>query len=135
MATLSTLTNRLLVAGGFAVAIAAAPVVVALSIPAGPASNSVAECPTTEVLDPNSGVCQPISDVTPQTTNPIEPGVTNLAPNGLTESSQGNLGQLPEVDGIPCNGGNNGLCMGLQEDNASNTGGVTLPPVPVGVQP
>jgi hypothetical protein len=135
MATLLNLTNRLLVAGGFAVAIAAAPVVVALSAPAGPAPHALANCPSTEVLDPNTGACKPISDVAPQTTNPIEPGVTNLAPNGLTESSQGNLGQLPEVNGIPCNGGNNGLCMGLQENNPSNTGGVTLAPVPIGATP
>ena len=135
MATFSTLTSRLLVAGGFAVAIAAAPVVVALSTPAGPASNAVADCPSTEVLDPNSGACQPISDVAPQTTNPIEPGVTDLAPGALTESGQGNAGQLPEVDGIPCNGGNTGLCMGLEENNPSNTGGVKLAPVPIGETP
>ena len=132
MATLSVLSNRLLVAGSFAVAAVAAPIVVALATPA---SNAVADCPSTEVLDPNTGACKPVSDVTPTTTNPIEPGITNLAPNALTESSQGNLGQLPEVNGIPCNGGNTGLCMGLEANNPSNTGGVTLPPVPVGVTP
>ena len=135
MATLSTLTNRLLVAGGFAVAIAAAPVVVALSAPAGPAPHAVADCPSTEVMDPNSGACQPISDVAPPTTNPIEPGVTDLAPGALTESGAGNVGQLPEVNGIPCNGGNTGLCIGLEADNPSKTGGVVLPQVPVGVTP
>lgn len=135
MATLSTLTTRLLAAGGFAVAVAAAPVVVALSTPAGPASPALAECPSTEILDPNTGACRPIDDVSAPTTNPIEPGVTDLAPGALTESGQGNVGQLPEVNGIPCNGGNTGLCMGLEADNPSNTGGVTLPPVPVGVTP
>ena len=135
MATLGTLTNRLLVAGGFAVAIAAAPVVATLATPSGPASHAVAECPSTETLDPNSGACPPISDVAPQTTNPIEPGVTDLAPGALTESGTGQTGMLPEVNGIPCNGGNTGLCMGLQENNPSNTGGVKLAPVPVGETP
>lgn len=140
MATLSTLTNRMLVAGGFAVAVAAAPVVVALSAPATPSGPALAECPSNEIMDPNSGACKPVDDVTPTgtdwaPTNPIEPGVTDLAPGALTESGQGNVGQLPEVNGVPCNGGNTGLCIGLEENNPSNTGGVTLPQVPVGVQP
>jgi len=135
MASLSNLTRRLLVACSFAAVAAAAPVVVALSTPAGPAVDAVAECPQNEVLNTNSGACQPITDVAPQTTNPIEPGVTDLAPNALTQSGKGQTGELPEIAGIPCNGGNNGLCMGLNEDNPNGTGGVTLPPVPIGVTP
>lgn len=133
MATLTTLTKRLMAAGGFAVAIAAAPVVVALSAPADPAPDTLAdECPSNEMMDPNSGACKPISDVAPQTTNPIEPGVTDLQPGSLTESGAGNVGQLPEVNGIPCTGQDTGLCIGMQENSPSNTGNVTLPPVPVG---
>lgn len=137
MASLSTLTNRVLVAGAFAAVGAAAPVVVALATPATPSGPALADCPSNEIMDPNSGACKPIDDVTPQgqvwaPTNPIEPGVTNLAPGAITESGQGNVGQLPEVNGVPCNGGNTGLCIGLEENNPSNTGGVTLPPVPVG---
>jgi hypothetical protein len=132
MATLTSLTHRVLLAGGFAVAVAAAPLVAALAAPAGPA---LAQCPSTEVLDPNTGACKPISDQTPTTTNPVEPGSTDLAPGGLTESSAGNLGQIPEVNGIPCNGDNTGLCMGLNENNPSNTGGVTLPKPPIGATP
>ena len=74
-------------------------------------------------------------DAAPTTTNPIEPGITDLQPGALTESGAGNVGQLPEVNGIPCNGGNTGLCIGLNQNNPSNTGGVKLPPVPIGVQP
>lgn len=132
MATFTSFAHRALVAGGFAVAVSAAPLVAALATPAGPASPALAECPANEVLDPNSGACKPITDQTGPTTNPIEPGATDLAPGGLTESSQGNVGQLPEVNGIPCNGDNTGLCMGLQEDN-NNPGGVTLAPVVPGV--
>jgi len=134
MATLSILTNRLLVAGGFAVAIAAAPVVVALSTPAGPASNAVAECPDTEVADPVSGACQPISDVAPPTQNPLNPEGAVLAPGAITQGEgSGAVGQLPSIDGIPCTGGNIGQCIGLQESQGANN--VTLPPVPVGVTP
>ena len=125
MATSTSFAHRVLVAGGFAVAVSAAPLIAALAAPTGPA---LAQCPSTEVLDPNTGACKPINDQPGPTTNPIEPGVTDLVPGALTESGQGNVGQLPEVNGIPCNGDNTGLCMGLQEDN-NNPGGVTLAPV------
>ena len=134
MASLSTRTNRLLVTGGFAVAIAAAPVGVALSSPAGPAPHAVAECPSNEVLDPASGACQPMSDVAPTTENPLNPETAVLAPNAITQGDgSGAVGQLPSVDGIPCTGGNIGQCIGLQE--SQGTDNVTLPPVPVGVTP
>lgn len=137
MAIHTTFTHRLLIAGGFAVAVSAAPLVAALAAPAGPAAPALAQCPATEVLDPNTGACKPITDAgaAPQTTNPIEPGITDLQPGALTESGAGNVGQLPEVNGIPCNGDNTGLCIGLEQNNPANTGGVVLPPVPVGVTP
>lgn len=136
MATLSTLTNRVLVAGGFAVAMAAAPVVVALSAPAAPGAPALAECPSTEIADPVTGACQPIQDVAPPTQSPLNPENAQLAPGALTEGTgTGNVGQLPEVAGIPCNGQNIGQCIGLQEATGGNSGGVELPKVPVGVQP
>jgi hypothetical protein len=135
MSSHTTFAQRLLIAGGFAVAVSAAPMVAALATPAGPAAPALAQCPPNEVLDPNSGACKPISDVAPQTTNPIEPGVTDLQPGSLTESGAGNVGQLPEINGIPCEGGNTGLCLGLQQNNPANTGGVVLPQVPIGVTP
>lgn len=132
MASSTSLARRVLVAGGFAAVVSAAPLVAVLATPAGPASPFLAQCPSTEVLDPNTGACKPISDQTGPTTNPIEPGASDLQPGSLTESSAGNVGQIPEVNGVPCNGNNTGLCMGLQENNPHNTGGVTLPPVPIG---
>lgn len=129
MATLTSFAQRALLAGGFALAVSAAPLVATLATPSGPAAPALAECPSTEVLDPNTGACKPITDQTGPTTNPIEPGVTDLQPGALTESGAGNVGQIPEVNGVPCNGDNTGLCMGLQENNPSNTGGVTLAPV------
>ena len=124
MATISTLTSRLLAAGGFAVAVAAAPVVVALSTPAAPA---LAQCPMTEVLDPVSGACKPIQDVAPPTQNPLNPEGAPLMPGSITSN-----GQLPEVDGIPCTGANTGMCIGLQQSKGTNN--VQLPGVPIGAQ-
>ena len=137
MATLTTLTNRLLVAGGFAVAIAAAPVVVALSTPAAPSSPALADCPATELADPATGACQPISDVAPPTQNPINPEGAPLEAGAITEGTgSGSVGQLPEVAGIPCTGANVGQCIGLQEAiGGGNAAGVELPQVPIGVQP
>jgi len=133
MATLSTLTSRLLVAGGFAVAIAAAPVVVALSTPAGPASHALAECPSTEIVDPTTGECVP-DLVGPQApVNPIDPESAQMQPGAITQGMPGETGQLPEVDGIPCTGANTGKCIGLQESQGANN--VQLPSVPIGVQP
>jgi len=128
MATFSTLTSRLLAAGGFAVAVAAAPVVVALSAPAAPHSPTLAECPMTETLDPASGACKPIQDVAPPTQNPINPEGAALMPGSITSG-----GQLPSVDGIPCTGGNTGQCLGLEGSKGANN--VQLPSAPIGVQP
>lgn len=133
MVTFSTLTNRVLIAGGFAVAVAAAPLVTAVSTPSGPTAPALAECPATEVLDTASGACKPITDVTPTSTNPLNPQNSQVQPDSLTEAAPGNVGELPEVDGIPCTGGNTGECLGLQESQGTNT--VTLPPVPIGVTP
>lgn len=134
MATLTTLTRRIMAAGSFAVVAAAAPAVVALSSPAAPSSPALADCPLNEIFDPVSGACQPISDVTPPTQNPINPEGAPLAPGALTEGTgSGNVGQLPEINGIPCSGGNIGQCIGLEQSQGANN--VELPPVPIGVQP
>jgi hypothetical protein len=133
MASLTTLTNRLVVAGSFAVAVAAAPVVVALSTPAASPAPALADCPMTEVLDPVSGACKPIQDVTPPTQNPLNPEGAALAPGALTEGTgSGNVGQLAEINGIPCTGGNTGQCIGLEQSQGANN--VELPPVPIGAQ-
>lgn len=133
MASVSTLTNRVLVAGGFAVAAAAAPVMVALTAPAGPASPALADCPATEMLDPATGACQPFSDVTAPTQNPINPEGAQLQPGEITQATPGDVGELPAVDGIPCTGGNVGQCIGLEQSKGA--GNVELPPVPIGVSP
>ena len=127
MATLKTRTNRLLVAGGFAVAIAAAPVVVALSTPAGPASHAVADCLDTEIADQVNGGCQPapvsdlapapapVSDLAPPTANPFVPEMSQSAPGSFDEgASTGNIGDIDsEVpNNVPCTGGDTNACVG-----------------------
>lgn len=107
-------TQRLLLAGGFALAVAAAPLVVAAAgHPSGPLP-SLATCPAGEVHDPVSGTCKPA------TVNPLDPAKVPLQTEGLTSSRTGDVGSLPEVDGIPCNsnhggGGSTGACIGLEQ--------------------
>lgn len=131
MATLSTLAHRALVAGGFAVAVSAAPLAAALMATAGPASPALASCPSTEVLDPVSGACKPLTDVSEPTFNPVDPGITGLEPGSVTSGQTGNTGRLPEVNGIPCTGGDTGLCIGLEQQNANEA---LVPKTPSGVQ-
>ena len=121
MAPRTNTAQRLLLVGGFAVAASAAPILIAVAGPAGQPAPALAQCPSTEVLDPASGACKPVSDQTPTTFNPVDPGITNLQPGGITSANAGNVGSLPEVNGIPCNGGNTGLCIGLEQQNAAQS--------------
>ena len=95
MTTPQTSARRLLIAGGFAVAIAAAPAVAAF---AGPsiAPSFGASCPAGETEDAFTDVCTP-----------------DLVPNSPEIAQSGGL---PSVDGIPCTGANSGQCIGLSED-------------------
>jgi len=107
--------QRLLIGGGLAL-VAAAPIAgVAAAHGTGPALPAVASCPDDQILD-SSGVCQPVTDVVAPTFNPINPEGAQLQPGAITSSDPGRVGQLPEVDGIPCDGSNTGLCIGLSED-------------------
>jgi hypothetical protein len=99
MATLEFSARRLILAGGFAVAIAAAPAVTAFTATATTAP-SVAACPNGEVEDTFTGECTP-----------------ELVPN--SPEFQSSPGGLPSVDGIPCTGGNSGQCIGLSEEEQS----------------
>lgn len=125
MATLSSLAQRVLLTGGFALAVAAGPLVTAaISHPAGPLP-ALATCPSGEVLDQASGACKPTTDKTTQPgVNPIDPEKVPLQPGEITSSRPGDVGSLPEVDGIPCNsnhsgGGSTGACIGLEENQST----------------
>lgn len=90
-------TRRLIVAGGFAIAAAAAPVAVLLVGPApGPA---LAACPGGETEDTFTGACTP-----------------DLVPNSPEFGQTSPVGGLPEISGVPCTGVNSGQCIGLAEE-------------------
>jgi hypothetical protein len=96
MATLKPTARRLILAGGFAVAIAAAPGVAVVALPHN--SPTVAACPGGESEDTFTGACVP-----------------DLVPNS-PEMGETSPGGLPEVDNIPCTGANSGQCIGLSEE-------------------
>jgi len=100
MATPEFSVRRLILAGGFALAITAAPAVAAFAVPSAPAP-SVAACPNGEIEDTFTNICTP-----------------ELVPNS-PESGSASQGGLPSVDGVPCTGANSGQCIGLSEDAPS----------------
>ncbi len=108
MATFQFSARRLIFAGGFAVAAAAAPVVAVVATPAQATFAPLAQsCPTGEEEDLYTGVCVPH-------TVPNSGPVPNSG--GSFSPIPGNP-DLPAVDGIPCTGANTGQCIGLSEEN------------------
>jgi hypothetical protein len=104
MATLE-LSKRLILAGGFAVAVAIAPAVGVFAVPS--ASTPLAQCPAGEEEDQFTGTCIP-----------------HTVPNsGATFSSIPGNPSLPAVNlpggggSIPCTGHNSGECIGLAEES------------------
>jgi hypothetical protein len=98
MATLELSVRRLILAGGFVVAVAAAPAIAVFTVP--DASAPVAQCPTGEEEDLFTGACVP-----------------HTVPNsGASFSAIPGNPDLPSVDGVPCTGGNSGQCIGLSEE-------------------
>lgn len=98
MATLQLSARRLILAGGFAVAIAAAPAIAAVTVPT-PGTAPMAQCPGGEAPDQFTGVCVP-----------------HLVPNSPAFGTTSPTGGLPEISGIPCTGANSGECIGLAEE-------------------
>ncbi len=107
MATSQLSVRRLILAGGFAVAIAASPAIAVFAVPD---ASPLAQCPSGEEPDPFIGTC------TPHT-------VPNSGGSGLTQI-EGNP-SLPAVSvpggggSIPCTGANSGQCIGLGEEEAA----------------
>lgn len=101
-APISTRVRRLFLAGGFAVAIAAAPAVAFFAVPTAGPSTPVAGCPHGETEDLYTDIC------TPQL-SPNQPG-------GISYSTPGDSYSIPEVSGVPCTGRNTGECIGLSEN-------------------
>ena len=119
MVSTHSAVRRIGLAGGLAAAVVGAPLLVGLQAAVSEPAMPLASCPENEVLDPTSGACKPVTDKAPTTLNPIEPGGQQLETGSITSSRAGDVGSLPEVNGIPCNGANSDLCIGLNEQNNS----------------
>lgn len=110
MATLKLPARRLILAGGFAVAIAAAPVVAVVAVPNNSAPMITATtCSNGETEDTFTGTCVP--DVVPNGPKVQTPQAGQSPP-----PVQASPGGLATIDGIPCTGGNSGECIGLSEE-------------------
>lgn len=114
MAIMKFPARRLIIAGGFAAAVAAAPAIAAVAMPM-PAATSLAQCPAGEEEDLYIGTCVP-----------------HMVPNaGDPYQAIGGNPDLPSVSipggggGIPCTGHNSGQCIGLAEEGASEGPAVT----------
>jgi hypothetical protein len=97
MAIYEISARRLVLAGGFALAVAAAPAVAAFAVPAA-TGTPVAACPAGEEEDLYTDECIP-----------------HTVPNSPFTTTASNP-DIPEISGIPCTGRNSGQCIGLAED-------------------
>ena len=121
MANSPFFARRFSVAAGIAVAIASAP---ALTVLAMPASGSLASCPSGETEDTFTNVCVP--DLVPNSPNAFSPTAGN--PNLPSVN-------VPDSGGsIPCTGANSGQCIGLAEE-AQSQGPQPVPESTVGSSP
>lgn len=103
MATFEGPTRRLLLAGGFAFAVAAAPAVAFAVMPSAGLATHVASCPAGESEDLYTDNCVP--DMAP-----------NVPGGNYATATPG--GTLSEVQGVPVTGGNTGSILGLEENEA-----------------
>jgi len=108
MTTYPITARRLILAGGFAIAIAVTPAVAIVAHPT--QSSPLAACDTGEEEDVFTTSCTPFMV-------PNSPGFTTTAANP----------DIPEIDGVPCTGGrSSGACIGLAE-NAEDAGPQPVP--------
>jgi hypothetical protein len=98
MATLELSVRRLILAGGFAVAVAAAPAIAVFTVPS--TSVPLAQCPAGEEEDQFTLACVPHT----------------VPRSGAIFSSIPGNPSLPAIDGTPCTGHNSGQCIGLAEE-------------------
>jgi hypothetical protein len=112
MLNLHSRTRRVVVAGGFALAIAAAPAA-ALLAPGAPATAPVAACPAGEVEDLYTLHCIP--SLSPNVKNGIYP---TKSPNVSAETN------VPKLEGVPCPGSIPGECLQRTPGHAPTPGHV-----------
>jgi hypothetical protein len=121
MAIMKFPVRRLIIAGGFAAAMAAAPAVAVVAIPA-PDATPLAQCAGGEEEDLFTGICVP-----------------HTVPNaGAPYQAAGDLPSVGVPGGggssIPCTGHNSGQCIGLAEEAQSEAPAVS-PQSTVGSSP
>ena len=112
MAKSSSVGRRVLLAGGFSIAIAAAPAVAFIASPSSAPAPAIA-CPAGESEDLYTDQCIP--EMVPNQPGGNYP-TTSSGGGNTTYSTPGDSNSLPEVQGIPCTGRNTGECIGLQEN-------------------
>ena len=106
MATMKFPARRLIIAGGFAVAVAAAPAIAFVAMPT-PAATPLAQCPGGEEHDLYTSLCVP--HLVP------ERGCDVFSRSPATPTCA--AVNLPGGGGsIPCTGHNSGQCIGLAEE-------------------
>ena len=101
MTTYPITTRRLILAGGFAIAIAIAPAVAIVAHPTH--SAPLAACDSGEEEDVFTTSCTPF--------------LVPNSPQGFTTTAANP--DIPEIEGIPCTGRDSGACIGLSEDEAA----------------
>ena len=119
--------RRILLAGGFGIAIAVAPAIAFSAASPAALAAPATSCPAGEIEDIYLGECVP--EMAPNvpggnyptatgtgTTSSIAIDTTPPEGTGITSSTPGDPNSLPEVQGIPCTGANTGQCIGLEED-------------------
>ena len=112
MANSSSVGRRILLAGSFSIAIAAAPAVAFIASPSSAPAPAIA-CPAGESEDLYTDQCIP--EMVPNQPGGKYPSTTGGG-GTTTYSTPGDPNSLPEVQGIPCTGANTGQCIGLQEN-------------------
>jgi hypothetical protein len=105
MATFQFPARRLIIAGGFAVAVAAAPAIAVFAVPTLDAV-PLAQCPPGEEADQFTAVCVPHTVPNAGTPFQVIPGNPDLPAVGLPGGG----------GAIPCSGHNSGQCIGLAEE-------------------
>jgi hypothetical protein len=113
MATFKFPAQRLILAGGFAVAIAAAPAIAVFAAPTPDVAPVAQGCSGGEEPDQFTGSCVPHT----------------VPKSGAVFSTQPGNPDVPEVMGVPCLGHNSGNCIGLAEEAQAQR--VTPPPAPI----
>src|SRR5215471_6419856 len=101
MTTYSITARRLILAGGFALAIAIAPAAAIVAHPTD--SKPLAACNSGEEEDVFTTTCTPF--------------LVPNSPQGFTTTAANP--DIPEIEGVPCTGRDSGACIGLAEEEAA----------------